>query len=368
MQLKITILQSSIIKAVLKEQIHYSYQKELGKLTWYGNSLSSKEITSNLEKANARMIALQQANEIETLNNKRKSTYLVILVVISFVIVLIVFLLVKQNKLKQSSNQKLETQNKIIFEKKHEIEQSIVYAKGIQTSFLPEKELLDIFLPRNFIFYEPKDIVSGDFYWFETSSNKEQILIACADSTGHGVPGALMSMVGINFLQQNVDRDKLDSPSTILKRLNNSVKNALKQNDIQSKQRDGMDVALALIDFTTNKLVFAGANRPLYIIRNHQLIELKATKHAIGGYTKNDQAFSDNEFQLEANDMLVLTTDGYADQFGGDDGKKLMTKKLKEYLVQISTLSCEDQFFQIKKAFTEWKGSYEQVDDVCLIG
>jgi len=336
--------------------------------TTYSNSLKGMEGSSNLEKANAKMMQLQQTNEIEELKNKRKTTYISFLIGVAFIIVIIAYLLFRQNKLRQNSNIQLQNQNKIISEKKHEIEQSIEYAKGIQTSFLPDKELLDIFLPSNFIFYQPKDIVSGDFYWFQTSKNKKQILIACADSTGHGVPGALMSMVGINMLQQFCGTEKLHPPAMILKNLNNEIKNALKQNSEQSKQRDGMDIGLIHLDLENNKLLFSGANRPLYIIRNKELMELKATKSAIGGFTKYNQEFEESEFQLKKGDMVVMTTDGYADQFGGESGKKLMTKKLKNFLMEVSHLSSEEQFSQIESGFNNWKGKYDQVDDVCIIG
>lgn len=336
--------------------------------TTYANNLKGMESTSNLEKAKAKMIQLQQTNEIEELKNKRKTTYILFLIAIGIIIIVIAYLLFRQNKLKQNSNLQLQIQNKIISEKKHEIEQSIEYAKGIQTSFLSDKELLDIFLPGNFIFYQPKDIVSGDFYWFETSKNKKQILIACADSTGHGVPGALMSMVGINMLQQFCGTEKLHPPAIILKNLNNEVKNALKQNTEQNKQRDGMDLALINLDLEKNKLQYSGANRPLYLIKNNELTELKPTKYAIGGFTKYNQEFEEIEIQLEKGDMIVMTTDGYADQFGGESGKKLMTKKLKALLLEIASLNCNEQYEKIRKAFNEWKGEFDQVDDVCIIG
>jgi len=331
-------------------------------------SLGNMETTFKYAKVEANTIQLKQAGEIQELKNKRKSIYIFFLIGVGLIIVIIAYLLFRQNKLKQQTNLRLKEQNKIISEKKEEIEQSIEYAKGIQTSFLPDTELLDIFLPSNFIFYQPKDVVSGDFYWFQTSKSKKQILIACADSTGHGVPGALMSMVGINMLQQFSGVEKLHPPSAILKNLNNEVKNALKQNTEQSKQRDGMDIALIHLDLESNKLLFSGANRPLYIIRNKQLTELKPTKFAIGGFTNYNQEFEESEFQLMKGDMVVMTTDGYADQFGGENGKKLMTKKLKEFMVEVSPYNNEEQFNRIKSAFNNWKGSYDQVDDVCVVG
>lgn len=336
--------------------------------TTYANNLKGMETSSNLEKAKAKMLQLQQSNEIEELKNKRKTTYISFLGGVALIIIVIAYLLFRQNKLKQSSNLQLQDQNKIISEKKHEIEQSIEYAKGIQTSFLPDKKHLNDLLPNNFIFYQPKDIVSGDFYWFETSENKKQVLIACADSTGHGVPGALMSMVGINMLQQFCGNEKLHPPAIILKNLNNEVKNALKQNTEQNKQRDGMDIALINLNLETNTLIYSGANRPLYLIKGNELTEIKPTKFAIGGFTNYNQEFEQNEIQLDRGDMVVMTTDGYADQFGGDNGKKLMTKRLKEILLESKQLSCEEQYQKIESTFNNWKGEFDQVDDVCVIG
>ncbi|MFO0356579.1 MAG: SpoIIE family protein phosphatase [Sphingobacteriaceae bacterium] len=336
--------------------------------TTYANNLKGMETSSNLEKAKAKMLQLQQSNEIEELKNKRKTTYISFLGGVALIIIVIVYLLFRQNKLKQSSNLQLQDQNKIISEKKHEIEQSIEYAKGIQTSFLPDRKHLNDLLPNNFIFYQPKDIVSGDFYWFETSENRKQVLIACADSTGHGVPGALMSMVGINMLQQFCGNEKLHPPAIILKNLNNEVKNALKQNTEQNKQNDGMDIALINLNLDTNKLLYSSANRPLYLIKGNELIELKLTKCAIGGFTKYNQEFEETEIQLDKGDMIVMTTDGYADQFGGEEGKKLMTKKLKAILLENKQRSCDDQYQKIESTFNDWKGEFDQVDDVCIIG
>jgi serine phosphatase RsbU (regulator of sigma subunit) len=331
-------------------------------------SLSSIENKHSLDKSEASVLQLTQAKEIQELKNKRKTIYISLLISVGIVIVIIAYLLFRQNKIKQESNSQLTEQNKIIREKKEEIEQSIQYAKGIQTSFLPDVELLDIFLPNNFIFYQPKDVVSGDFYWFQTSKDKKQILLACADCTGHGVPGALMSMVGINMLQQFCGIEKLHRPSTILKNLNNEIKNSLKQNSDQNKQRDGMDIALIRLDLNESKMVYSAANRSLYILRNKEVLELKPTKSAIGGYTQFDQIFEEQEFTLHKGDLIIMTTDGFADQFGGAEGKKYMTKKFKDLLISVNGLSSKDQHAAIQSAFNTWKGNYDQVDDVCVVG
>lgn len=352
----------------------FEAQKELNELNESINkdlhafTISNLEVDYNYTKSEASNIQLKQTREINELKNKRKSVYIALLSVAGLVIIVIAYLLYRQNILKKQTNIRLQEQNKIIREKKQEIEQSIDYAKGIQTSFLPDKELLDIFLPGNFILYKPKDVVSGDFYWFKQSKDQNQVLIACADCTGHGVPGALMSMVGINMLQQICADEKLDQPHNVLKHLNNDVKDALKQNSDQTKQRDGMDIALVLVDLDKHKLFYSAANRPLYICRAGEVLEVKATKCAIGGFTDYDKAFELHEFDISNGDFIVMSTDGFADQFGGEDGKKFMTKNFKLLLQKIASNPPADQLKMLDNAFTDWKGSYDQVDDICVIG
>jgi serine phosphatase RsbU (regulator of sigma subunit) len=326
----------------------------------YSTSLRGMESNRSLEKAQANV-------EIQELKNKRKTIYISILIGIGLVIIVIAYLLFRQGKLRAATNLKLKEQNKIISEKKLEIEQSIEYAKGIQTAFLPGKDELSLVVKENFIFYKPKDVVSGDFYWYLINEDQKGVLVACADCTGHGVPGALMSMVGINILQQLSVERKMRSPALILKYLNAEIKNSLKQNSSQSTQRDGMDIAIIYLDLAEQKLVFSGANRPLYIVRGYELIEHKATKHAIGGFTKYDQSFEETKIDLQKNDLICLSTDGYADQFG-KDGKKFMTKRLKELLARISHLSAAEQMAELESVFNNWKGLQEQIDDVCVIG
>jgi serine phosphatase RsbU (regulator of sigma subunit) len=161
---------------------------------------------------------------------------------------------------------------------------------------------------------------------------------------------------------------KILSPGLILKYLNAEIKNSLKQNSDQSTQRDGMDIVLIHLDPTMRKLTYSGANRPLYVVRNKEVTEYKATKHAIGGFTKYDQVFEEKTIDLEGGDFICLSTDGYADQFGGPNGKKLMTRKLKDFLTEVYLLSAHEQKAKLEQAFNNWKGQQAQVDDVCLIG
>lgn len=347
---------------------NYAKLKEEIDKTTYATSLIGMENSRSLEKAEANVIQLQQSNEIQELKNKRKTVYISVLIGIGLVIVVIAYLLFRQGKLRQATNLKLKEQNKIISEKKLEIEQSIEYAKGIQTAFLPSKDELNLLIKENFIFYKPKDVVSGDFYWYLINEHQNGLLLACADCTGHGVPGALMSMVGINILQQLSVERKIQSPGLILKYLNAEIKNSLKQNSDQSTQRDGMDVAMIYVDLVSKKLTYAGANRPLYIVRDNEVIEYKATKHAIGGFTKYDQTFDEVKIDLQKNDLICLSTDGYADQFGGPEAKKFMTKNLKALLVKTAHLGAAEQMAELETVFNNWKGNHMQIDDVLIMG
>lgn len=354
-------------KRLMDAQIELNNLNDLINKDLQAFTISNLESDYNFMKSEASNIQLKQTAEINELKNKRKTVYIAILSILGLVIGVIGYLLFRQNKLKKQTNIQLQEQNKIIREKKDEIEQSIDYAKGIQTSFLTDKELLNEYLPRNYIFYKPKDIVSGDFYWFKQSKDKKQIMIACADCTGHGVPGALMSMVGINMLQQFCD-EKLHLPHIVLKNLNNGIKESLKQNSDQTKQRDGMDIALVRVDLENSKLQYSAANRPLYIVNATEVKEVKATKSAIGGFTNYNHEFELHEISISSGDIIVMSTDGFADQFGGEDGKKFMTKNFKLLLKKIASNPPADQLKMLDNAFTDWKGSYDQVDDICVIG
>jgi serine phosphatase RsbU (regulator of sigma subunit) len=272
--------------------------------------------------------------------------------------------LFKSNKDKQKANELLAIQNRIISEKKLEIDQSINYAKGIQLAILPEVSDVKNYLKDSFVIYLPKDIVSGDFYWFQQVSDDE-IVLACADCTGHGVPGSLMSIVSMDKLNLAVFEKKLTEPKDILFEINNQIKQSIKH------QKDGLDIALLKINFKTNFISFSGANRPLWIVRNKQLLEQKATKKCIAGHTSFNSQFEQTDIQLQLGDLIVLSTDGYADQFGGNltgNGKKMMTKRFKEVVTSSSNLTSSEMEMVLRENYHSWKGNYEQVDDVCVIG
>jgi serine phosphatase RsbU (regulator of sigma subunit) len=253
----------------------------------------------------------------------------------------------------------------LVREKNKDITDSINYARKIQHAILPTEDLVHSELKDYFILYKPKDIISGDFYWFTSLEN--YFLFACADCTGHGVPGALMSMIGSNTISLIVSDKEIISPGTILNELDVRVRKALKQ-DGESESRDGMDLAFCSLEVHKNTLHYAGANRPIAVVRNGELTEYAPTKFPIGGQYDVSKNFDNNTIQLQKGDCVYLFTDGITDQFGGPKGKKFMKKKFYELLLASNRHSMQEQSRIIFKAFEEWRGDLEQVDDVCVIG
>jgi serine phosphatase RsbU (regulator of sigma subunit) len=256
-------------------------------------------------------------------------------------------------------------QSQVIAEKNKELTDSLNYAKRLQAAILPKRDAIHRAFPDSFIVYQPKDIVSGDFYSFEIQEGRE--IIAAADCTGHGVSGAIMSMIGHALLKQIVAEKKITDPSQILHRLNEGVIEALKQSE--NNTHDGMDIALCSFDMKNRKLVFAGANRPLWLIRRGELQTVASDKLPIGGLQiDRSRPFTNNVLDLEAGDAIYIFSDGFADQFGGEMGKKLMTKKFKEILLSIYTRPMAEQGTYLCDFIKNWMGPYEQVDDLLVIG
>jgi serine phosphatase RsbU (regulator of sigma subunit)/uncharacterized protein HemY len=265
-----------------------------------------------------------------------------------------------------NKNQDLHSKNNLIEHQKKEITDSIEYAKTIQHAMLPnENEIRELF-PQSFVLFKPKDIVSGDFYWFRKFNNIH--FVAAADCTGHGVPGAFMSMIGNDKLNFALQEKKHILPSEILGELNRGVKNALKQNDLSSKSRDGMDIVLCAFDPKNKTVNYSGANRTLYHISKGELKEYPPTKSAIGGFTSENFEYTLKTINYSEGDIFYLFTDGYPDQFGGEKGKKLMIKNFKQFLLSISEKPMDIQKQELDKTFETWKGSFEQIDDVLVIG
>jgi serine phosphatase RsbU (regulator of sigma subunit) len=267
---------------------------------------------------------------------------------------------------KKKANALLAEQKAIIEEKNKDITDSMIYARKIQEATLPDVRGLKEIFRRSFILFRPRDIVSGDFYWY--MEKNDELMLAAADCTGHGVPGALMSMISYASLSQAVSELKELSPKNILTALNEQMVNALKQKNKGGESRDGLDISLVSISRNTLMLRHAGANRPVYIIRNKEIIELKGNKFSIGGYVDEEKVFGENEFKLQNGDTVYLFSDGYSDQFGGGKGKKLMTKHFKEMLLSIQDQPIDEHGKIMEQKLDEWKGAYEQVDDILVIG
>lgn len=263
-----------------------------------------------------------------------------------------------------AQNQQLEQQKTEITQKTNDIVDSIKYAKRIQNTILPSEERLERLFADHFVFYRPKDIVSGDFYWARKVKGK--CVFSAIDCTGHGVPGALVSIVGNNGLLRCVNEFNLIEPNDILDKLRDVVVGAFKSQG-QTDVKDGMDMALCTIDPETMTLKYAGANNECVVIRGTELFELKPDKQPIGQFT-HAKPFSQHEFQLQPGDCIYLFTDGYVDQFGGEKSKKFKSRPFKNMLLEIQQLTMENQYEKIKQAFDDWKGELEQVDDVCVFG
>ncbi len=320
------------------------------------NELETKYATSEKEK----QIELQK----EQLEKNRIVTYAAIIG--SVLILGLLLVIFNRYKLKQRANSLLEAQNKIIAEKQKDITDSINYAKRIQDAILPAKEIKYQLFPDAFVMLKPRDNVSGDFYWFGEQEGKR--IIAAVDCTGHGVPGAFMSLIGNTFLNEIVHECNITVPSEILSELRNRIIKSLKQTSSLDATRDGMDIALLCFDDANQVVEYAGANNPLWIIRNGEIIEFQADKRPIGYFQGKGLPFTNNKTTYQKGDALYVFTDGYADQFGGPEGKKFMRKRLKELLLMIQDKNMEQQERFLEKTFNDWKGEKEQVDDVLVIG
>jgi serine phosphatase RsbU (regulator of sigma subunit) len=251
--------------------------------------------------------------------------------------------------------------------KNKDITDSINYARRLQYSILPDDKVISSALPGSFILYKPKDIVSGDFYWFHKEEDSDKCILASVDCTGHGVPGAFMSIIGYFHLNGTVTDHNITEPGEILSVLNKSVCKVLKQESEDATTKDSMEISLCVIDTVKRELQFASAMRPLYLIQNGELLEIKGNKFSIGGYMP-EKRFTSHTLTLNAGDTFYMTSDGFADQTGGDSGRKFMSKKFKDLLLSIQAHSMADQKVILEKAFEEWKGDHGQVDDVLVIG
>ncbi|CAN5898960.1 hypothetical protein BH11BAC7_BH11BAC7_24680 [soil metagenome] len=329
----------------------------------------SKEMEARFEnrKKETEITQLNIVNAEQTEIDKKQKQ---IILAVSFglgIVLLLAFFLISANTAKRKVNQRLEVQNKLIAEKNKDITDSITYALRIQKSVMPDERILQKAVSEYFIFNKPRDIVSGDFFWLAQKDNRTYI--AVADCTGHGVPGALVSVVGINILNKIIELPGTPSPAAVLELLHRMMINALNKDAEARESKDGMDIALLCIDRNSNKAVFAGAGRPLYFTDKNGLNYFKGDRYSIAGEKKEDDApFNEQEINLTGPINFYMSSDGYVDQFGENTGKKFLSKRFRELLESISHLPMKEQQERIEKQFASWKGQLEQVDDVMVMG
>ncbi|MBA3970945.1 MAG: tetratricopeptide repeat protein [Bacteroidetes bacterium] len=318
------------------------------------------------EKQEKEIEILKQSQEIQSLKVKSQSEKLKRSNVIIYSVAGILAIVLAMSFFIFKAYKEIKRTNIELAEKKKEIQDSINYAKRIQEAMLPDVSLLERHFPKGgFGLFLPKDVVSGDFYWFNELD--DTVYFAVADCTGHGVPGAFMSMIGMDKLNSLIDK-KVEDVSEILSSLNVSIKRALKQQDGYASTKDGLDIVLCSLNGKTNVLQYAGANRPMWILRNGEIVEYKPTKASIAGYTENSQAYTGHSVQLQSDDIVYLFSDGFADQFGGPNKKKYMSKLLKQTFIDIHQMSMAEQEIKLKEIFNTWKGELGQVDDVLVLG
>ncbi len=341
--------------------------------------LKAEQITEMQEKYNAEkseneIIVLSKDNKIAQAELEKEKVLkeslqwgFILATIIGILTLAFLFILWNRFRLKTRISAKLEEQNVLIGMKNKEITDSIHYAKRIQESILPPDSHMNRLVPDSFILYMPKDIVSGDFYWAEEWGGKT--LIAVADCTGHGVPGAFMSIVGHNLLDQAVTVFGLDKPALILNFINKQLYKILHQGSEEQVVKDGMDIALIAIDRKNNIVEFAGAFNSLIMIRGNELQEIPADRMPVGALLGEiTQQFTNKSIDILSGDRLFLFSDGFVDQFGGPHGKKFKGKQLKLLLNETAHLPMKEQGEKLKQAFDVWKGNLDQIDDVCVVG
>ena len=269
--------------------------------------------------------------------------------------------------LKQLASLEIAKQKKELEIKNKNITDSINYAKRIQQAMMPSQFLFKTLLPKSFIFFKPKDVVSGDFYWIAEKNNK--IFITAVDCTGHGVPGAFMSIIGFDLLRNITNEQKIEDPAEILNRMNKGVSETFSSDTNDGYINDGMDLSIIVIDKTNSTLSFAGAMNPVYVIRNNKIIEIKGNRFSVGKSSDSTKEYFDkHKIQLLSNDMIYIFSDGFPDQFGGQFGKKYKFRRFRQTLLKINGLPVEKQKDFLEDSFNSWKGELEQLDDVLVIG
>ena len=361
------------------------YKKAYENFKTYSNlkdSTLSDDFLKQMQEMEAKYESAKKENEIKLqkaeiskkdAESKRKNIFMIAIGLIALMVIGFAVLIFKQysekkkaNILLAQQNDEIKKQRDQIFQQKKEITDSIHYASRIQRAVLPASKLLDDAGIKHFILYKPRDIVSGDFYWINQKDNK--LIVAAADCTGHGVPGAFMSMLGMAFLNEIVTKAEFNNAADILNQLRVLIVKSLHQSGKQEETKDGMDITLCMIDKENWNLQFAGAFNPLYLIRNGEIIEGPADRMPVGFHDKLEVPFTNTELPIQAGDTLYVFSDGYVDQFGGENGKKFMAKRFKQLLLDIQDKPMDTQRDILDTNIIDWRGELDQVDDILVIG
>lgn len=350
-EIKDTLLSAETSSRVAELQSRYENEKrekEFALLKQKGELLEKEKAISKLEADRNWTIALASIG--------------------GFVLVLAVALLVySRYKIKHRAAAQLEKQNAIISQKNKDITDSINYARRLQRSVIASDQYLQQHLPSHFVLYRPKDIVSGDFYWAHSPARGE-VIMAVADCTGHGVPGAFMSVLGASLLNEIVTERKIHHPNLVLNLLRDNIIKVLNPQGSPEETNDGMDIVMCRFNFEKQLLSFSAANNVLWIARGNDMLELQGDRFPVGKHSGVLKPFSMKNVQLQKDDVIYIFTDGFADQFGGPNGKKFKYKELQKLLLSVKDQPLEAQRTSLEKTFDNWKRDLEQVDDVTLVG
>lgn len=340
------------IEALVKNEMEYKYEKE-------------REM-ARMEQEKKDLLATER--------EKQQNLVLIILMILFSGVLVVAFLIYRSYREKKKANSELNQKNKIIEQQNRDITDSIEYAMRIQGAMTNTEYLFTKYHLDYFIVYFPKHIVSGDFYYLTPvpaengSESKSTYMIATADSTGHGVPGAFMSLIGIMLLDEIIVQKKIMQPDKVLDMMRDEIIKILNPEGRTEKTYDGMDMVLCKFDFERMSLEFAAANNPLYIIRRGEITDYRPDKMPVGLYFGNEKPYTPYSVPLQKGDIIYTITDGYPDQLGGPKGKKLKYSAMKELFVSVHHLTMKEQKKKIEETFRKWKGEYEQTDDICIVG
>ena len=364
-----------------KEKVLKNTRDTLGEVLELNRDMQlQNELLNKQNQLNEEQKARMEARE------KTRKTQITALIIVSVLFLCIVMLIYRQFKEKKKANillrdqnaeiekQKvvLEQQNELVNSQKKRITDSIQYAHRIQKAVLPPENIFRESFKDYFILYRPKDIVSGDFYWVTRKENL--FIVAAADCTGHGVPGAFMSMLGVAYLNEIVNKIAINkhisalNADEILNQLREMIISSLHQTGDPNETKDGLDISLCILDFENRSLQYAGANNPLFIIRRKELLILDGDKMPVSFHQKRDIPFTRKEFKLKPDDTIYMFSDGFVDQFGGEQGMKFMAKRFKDLLLKIHGKSMAEQQVLLERELDNWKGERPQLDDVLIIG